>query len=130
MRLSDRNFIRFRWQESISSWSYQKEPGKDILKERENINDNGKLTTQLSRKETPNTVGGVTGERIIMVADDVKLTMLRHVDDDVEEKEDYDVEEEDVEVKDRSKDQEAHFVGDCAVEMQTDISQEPFFAEI
>ena len=56
--------------------------------------------------------------------------MLRHVDDDVEEREDDDVEEEDVEVKDRSKDQEAHFVGDCAVEMQTDISQEPFFAEI
>ena len=35
---TDRNFIRFRWQESISSWwSYQKEPGKDILKEREKI---------------------------------------------------------------------------------------------
>ena len=46
-------------------------------------------------------------------------------DVDVEEEEDDDVEEED-----RSQDREAHFVRACAVEMYTDISQEPFCVEI
>ena len=58
-------------------------------------------------------------------------------DDDVEEEgDDVDVEEEDddvekdVEEEDRSQDWEAHIVRACAVEMHTDISQEPFCAEI
>ena len=49
---------------------------------------------------------------------------------DVGEEEDDDVEEEDVEEEGRSQDREAHFVRACAVEMQTDISQEPFCKEI
>ena len=52
-------------------------------------------------------------------------------DDDVdveeeEEEEDDDVEVDDVEEGDRSQDREAHFVRACAVEMYTNISQEPF----
>jgi hypothetical protein len=49
---------------------------------------------------------------------------------DVEEEEDDDVEEDDVEEEDRSQDREANFVRACAVEMYTDISQEPFCVEI
>ena len=48
----------------------------------------------------------------------------------VEEEEDDGVEEDDVEEEDRSQDREAHFVRACAVEMYTDISQEPFCVEI
>ena len=49
---------------------------------------------------------------------------------DVEEEENDDVEEDDVEEENRSQDREAHFVRACAVEMYTDISQEPFCVEI
>ena len=44
----------------------------------------------------------------------------------MEEEEDDEVEEDDVEEEDRSQDREAHFVRACAVEMYTDILQEPF----
>ena len=45
---------------------------------------------------------------------------------DIEEEEEDAVEEDDVEEEDRSQDREAHFVRACAVEMQTDIAQQPF----
>ena len=47
-----------------------------------------------------------------------------------EDEEDDDVEEDDVEEEDRSQDREAHFVRACAVQMYTDISEEPFCVEI
>ena len=49
-------------------------------------------------------------------------------DDDVEEEDD-DVQEEDVEEEDRSHYPEAHFARACAVEIQTDIAQNPLCVE-
>ena len=40
------------------------------------------------------------------------------------------MEDADVEEEDTSQDQDPHFVQTCAIEMQTDISQEPFITEI
>ena len=49
--------------------------------------------------------------------------------DDVEEEEvDDDVEDDDVEEEDRSQDRGPHFAWACAVEIHSDISQEPLCA--
>ena len=65
-----------------------------------------------------------------MQGDDVKGKEEDDVEnDDVEEEDDDDTDDADVEEGDRSQDRAACFVRACAVEMQVNISQEPFCTE-